>query len=152
MYPEIAVRELVANALIHQDFAISGTGPMVEIFPDRIEITNPGTPLIDTLRFIDEPPRSRNQALASLIRRVNICEERGSGVDKVVFQVELFQLPAPDFQVTATHTKAVLYASRSWRKWISRTASGLCQSARLSMLGIEQGHDEHHVTGAVRNQ
>jgi ATP-dependent DNA helicase RecG len=112
VYPEIAVRELVANALIHQDFTITGTGPTVEIFPDRIEITNPGTPLIDTLRFIDEPPRSRNEALASLMRRLNICEERGSGVDKVIFQVELFQLPAPDFQVTSTHTKAVLYAPK----------------------------------------
>jgi predicted HTH transcriptional regulator len=48
MYPEIAIRELVANAVIHQDFTLTGTGPMVEIFSDRIEITNPGTPLIDT--------------------------------------------------------------------------------------------------------
>ncbi len=112
MYPELAIRELVANALIHQDFTLTGTGPMVEIFPDRIEITNPGIPLIDTLRFIDEPPRSRNEALAALMRRMNICEERGSGIDKVIFQVELFQLPAPDFQVTSNHTKVVLYAPK----------------------------------------
>lgn len=112
MYPEIAIRELVANALIHQDFSLTGTGPTVEIFPDRIEITNPDPPPIDPLRFIDEPPRSRNEALASMMRRLNICEERGSGVDKVIFQVELFQLPAPDFQVTSTHTKAVLYAPK----------------------------------------
>ncbi|MRR13055.1 transcriptional regulator, partial [bacterium] len=45
MYPELAVRELVANALIHQDLFASGAGPMVEIFSDRIEITNPGEPL-----------------------------------------------------------------------------------------------------------
>jgi len=63
MYPEIAVRELVANAITHQDFASTGDSPMVEVFSDRIEITNPGTPLIDTLRFIDEPPQSRNEAL-----------------------------------------------------------------------------------------
>lgn len=112
MYPELAIRELVANALIHQDLSLTGTGPMVEIFPDRIEITNPGTPLIDTLRFIDEPPRSRNEALAALMRRMNICEERGSGIDKVIFQVELFQLPAPDFQVTSNHTKVILYAPK----------------------------------------
>ena len=62
VYPEIAIRELVANALIHQDFSLTGTGPMVEIFDDRIEITNPGTPLIDTLRFIDEPVGSKNSA------------------------------------------------------------------------------------------
>jgi ATP-dependent DNA helicase RecG len=110
MYPPLAIRELIANVLIHQDFALTGTGPMIEIFSDRIEITNPGVPLIDTLRFIDEPPRSRNEGLASIMRRLNICEERGSGIDKVIFQVEFFQLPAPDFQVTSSHTKAILYA------------------------------------------
>ena len=113
MYPELAIRELVANALIHQDFNMTGTGPMVEIFANRIEITNPGVPLIDTLRFIDEPPRSRNEALASLMRRMSICEERGSGIDKVVSQAELFQLPAPDFRVTPSHTVAVMFAARA---------------------------------------
>lgn len=112
MCPEIAIRELVANALIHQDFFITGTGPMVEIFTDRIEISNPGVPLINPLRFIDEPPLSRNEKLAAMMRRLNICEERGSGIDKVISQVELFQLPAPDFQVTSNHTKAILYASK----------------------------------------
>ena len=68
MYPELAVRELVANALIHQDFFVTGTGPMVEIFSDRIEITNPGEPLVDTQRFLDTPPKSRNEALASLLQ------------------------------------------------------------------------------------
>ncbi|MFH1335676.1 MAG: ATP-binding protein, partial [Candidatus Zixiibacteriota bacterium] len=52
-----------ANSLIHQDFNITGAGPMVEIFADRMEISNPGVPLIDTLRFIDEPPRSRNEII-----------------------------------------------------------------------------------------
>ena len=113
MYPELAIRELVANALIHQDLDITGTGPMVEIFANRIEITNPGVPLIDTLRFIDEPPRSRNEALASVMRRMNVCEERGSGIDKVVFQAELFQLPAPDFRATSCHTVAVMFAARA---------------------------------------
>lgn len=51
MFPEIAVRELVANMLIHQDFSVTGAGPMVEIFDGRIEITNPGSPLVETDRF-----------------------------------------------------------------------------------------------------
>jgi predicted HTH transcriptional regulator len=112
MYPELAVRELVVNALIHQDFFITGTGPMVEIFEDRIEITNPGAPLVDTQRFVDTPPKSRNEALASLMRRIGICEERGSGIDKVIFQVELFQLPAPLFEAPEGFTRAVLFAHR----------------------------------------
>lgn len=112
MYPEVAIRELMANALIHQDFSMTGTGPMVEIFSDRIEITNPGEPLIDTQRFLDAPPQSRNDRIASFLRRINICEERGSGIDKVIHWAEVFQLPAPDFSVTHQHTKAVLFAHK----------------------------------------
>jgi predicted HTH transcriptional regulator len=111
MYPEVAIRELVANALIHQDFSVGGDGPKVEIFEDRVEITNPGRPLIDTLRFVDEPPQSRNEHLAAMMRRMNICEERGSGIDKVLFEIELHQLPAPEFRVTDQHTVAILYAA-----------------------------------------
>ncbi|MDP2887114.1 MAG: ATP-binding protein [Ignavibacteria bacterium] len=113
MYPELAIRELVANALIHQDFLITGSGPMVEIFSDRIEISNPGHPIISTMRFIDYPPRSRNEILTAFMRRVNICEERGSGIDKVVFQAELFQLPPPAFLgETEDYLKVVLYAHK----------------------------------------
>lgn len=112
MFPELAVRELVANALIHQDFFVTGAGPMVEIFDDRIEITSPGEPLVDTQRFVDSPPRSRNEALASLMRRFRICEERGSGIDKVVAQVEVFQLPAPLFESPDGFTRAVLFAHK----------------------------------------
>ena len=112
MYPEAAIRELVANALIHQDFAVTGAGPMVEIFEGRMEITNPGEPLVDTMRFIDTPPRSRNEQLAAMMRRMNICEERGSGIDKVIEAVESFQLPAPNFTKPPGFTKATLFAHR----------------------------------------
>ncbi len=110
MYPEIVIRELVANAIIHQDFSETGTGPMIEIFDDRIEISNPGKPLIDTLRFIDHCPISRNEKVASFMRRMYICEERGSGIDKVINEVELYQLPAPDFIEYESHLKVVLYS------------------------------------------
>ena len=113
MFPEIAVRELVANALIHQDFLVRGTGPMVELFVDRIEITSPGEPLVDTDRFVDSPPRSRNEALAALMRRFRICEERGSGIDKVVEQVERFQLPAPLFEAPEGFTRVTMFALKS---------------------------------------
>jgi len=99
MYPELAVREVVANAIIHQNFFLQGTSPMIEIFDDRMEVTNPGTPLIETKRFIDSPPISRNEKLASFMRRIGVCEERGSGFDKIVYQTEYYQLPAPEIEV-----------------------------------------------------
>lgn len=110
MYPELSVRELVANAIIHQDLTLRGTGPMIEIFSDRMEITNPGVPLVKTERFLDSPPRSRNESLASFMRRIGVCEERGSGIDKVVSQTEYYQLPAPVIEVTEEHTRVILYS------------------------------------------
>jgi len=110
LYPEIALRELIANALIHQDFALSGTNPMIEIYDNRIEISNLGKPLIDILRLIDSQPKSRNEKLATLMRQMGICEERGSGIDKVINAVEVFQLPAPKFIEEDDFFKVILFA------------------------------------------
>jgi len=116
LYPEPAIRELVPNALIHQDFSITGTGPMIEIFSDRLEITNPGEPLVKTERFLDSPPLSRNETLASFMRRLGVCEERGSGVDKIVAETEQHQLPAPLFESPDGFTRAVLFTHRPLRQ------------------------------------
>jgi ATP-dependent DNA helicase RecG len=116
MYPKLAIRELVANAIIHQDFRERGTGPMIELYSDRIEITNPGKPLINTLRFVDHNPQSRNERLAHFMRRLNICEERGSGIDKVLFECEFFQLPAPKFIEGENYTRVILYSHKTLRQ------------------------------------
>ena len=112
MFPLLAVRELIVNAVIHQDFRLTGTSVMVELFSNRIEITNPGLPLVRTERFLDSPPKSRNEALASFMRRIGICEERGSGIDKVVLLTEAELLPAPIFETTDEHTRVTLLARR----------------------------------------
>ena len=116
MYPVLAIKELVANALIHQDFSVSGTSPTVEVFSNRIEITNPGYPLIDVLRFIDHAPQSRNEALAFLMRRLDFCEERGTGIDRVVEECEKYQLPAPNFIRGDNYTRVILYNPRPLRQ------------------------------------
>lgn len=113
MFPEIAVRELVANALIHQDFNVTGASVMIEIYSDRMEISSPGKPFIPPDRFIDEY-QSRNERLADLMRRFGICEEKGSGIDKVVQSAEVFQLPAPDFRVGERHTVAVMFSHKEF--------------------------------------
>lgn len=116
MYPEIAVRELVANAIIHQDLSLVGDSPLVEIFTDRVEFTNGGKSLIDPLRFADEPPQSRNERLAGFLHRIHVCEERGSGVDKILNAMELYQLPAPEFRVTQNHTVASLFSHKDFKE------------------------------------
>ena len=114
IYPDIALREIVANALIHQDFSITGTGPTIEIFEDRCEITNPGPSLIDITRIIDSPPKSRNENLAAFMRRIGVCEERGSGWDKIVSYCELYQLPAPKIDIYEENTKVTIFARQKY--------------------------------------
>ncbi len=111
MYPEIAIRELVANALIHQDLSVKGF-PMIEIFSDRIEISNPGNPLITPDRFIDSYI-SRNEKLADLMRRMGFCEEKGSGLDKVIFYNELYQLPPINVITDENRTRVTIYSYKS---------------------------------------
>ena len=113
MFPKQALRELIANALVHQDFETSGATVMVEMYADRVEVSNPGVPPIDVRRFIDEY-RSRNDRLADLMRRFGLCEEKGSGVDKVVSAAEVYQLPAPDFRVSNLRTTTVLFAHQEF--------------------------------------
>lgn len=111
MYPEIAIREMVANALIHQDFSVRGF-PMIEVFSDRIEISNPGIPLVTPERFIDAY-LSRNEKLADLMRRMGFCEEKGSGMDKVIFYNEIFQLPPINIVVSENRTNVSMYSYKS---------------------------------------
>ena len=112
--PEIMIRELVANALIHQDLYETGTSPLIEIYDDRIEISNPWTPMIETQRFLDHPPKSRNEELAWFMKRVHICEERWSGIDKTIFACEKFGLPAPEFDAWEAYTRVVIFKKKEF--------------------------------------
>jgi len=113
MFPEIAIRELVANALIHQDLEQPGGSVNIDIYDNRMEIGNPGTPTIELDRFIDEY-QSRNDRLADLMRRCRICEEKGSGIDKVILAVEAFQLPPPDIRAGTARTNIILFGHKDF--------------------------------------
>ena len=118
VYPEIALREIVANALIHQDFSITGAGPLIEIYDDRIEVSNPGglLPSKRLDRLIGTQPESRNEQLARAFRRYKICEERGSGLLKAGLQIELYGLPPIEFTAGPNHFKVTLYSPRTFAK------------------------------------
>lgn len=113
LVPEVVIRELVANALIHQDLTIGGSSAMIEIYSNRVEISNPGEPVVPVERFIDGY-QSRNERLADLMRRMGICEEKSSGIDKVIHSVEMYQLPAPDFRAGHRRTVVIIQGPRAF--------------------------------------
>lgn len=160
MFPRQALRELIANALVHQDFEVTGASVMVEMYADRVEVSNPGLPPIDVRRFIDEY-RSRNDRLADLMRRMGLCEEKGSGVDKVVGTAELYQLPAPDFRVSALRTTAVLFAHQDFVRMSKNDRVRACyqhccllyvSNQRMSNLSLRERFSLGETKGATVSQ
>ena len=116
VYPEIALRELIANALIHQDFSVRGSGPMIEIFENRIVISNPGKllPSKNIDRLIRTTPESRNEILAAAFRRYNICEERGSGLEKAVAAIEFYGLPPLKFEELENSFRVTMFSPKTF--------------------------------------
>lgn len=110
-FPEIAIRELLANIMIHQALEQRGTHPMVEIFSDRIEFSNAGAPLVPIERIVDTVPVSRNENIAGFMHKCGICEERGSGYDKIVDATSRNSMLAPKIEnQTNQFTKVILFA------------------------------------------
>lgn len=110
-FPEIAIRELLANTMVHQSLEQRGTNPMVEVFQDRVEFSNAGAPLVAVDRIIDTVPVSRNENMAGFMHKCGICEERGSGFDKVVTATSANAMLAPRVEnQNDQFTKVVLFA------------------------------------------
>ena len=82
--------------------------------------------MIDKDRFLDNPPKSRNEKVVSFLRRINICEERGTGFDKIVTESEKYQLPAPKIDEYKEHTKITLYAHLPYRKMLKEDKLRAC--------------------------
>ncbi len=114
VFSETSIRELITNAFIHQDFSVETAFITIEVYSDRVEISNPGEPKISVERFIDSHS-CRNPNMSDIMRRMGLCEELGSGIDKVINESELNGLPAPYFMNTPNHTTAIIYGPREFR-------------------------------------
>jgi len=112
-YPPLVLREAIANQIVHQDFSVIGSRPIIEIFDNRVEITNPGAPINEPNRLLDLPPISRNEELANLFKKMHLVESRGSGIDKMVITLELQNLPAPDISAKENNTVVTLFERKS---------------------------------------
>lgn len=108
-FPLLALREVLVNALIHQDIT-RREAPMVEIFKSRIEIISPGKARIPLLRFFGLSDKCPNPELASFMVKAKLCEGRGAGLYNAIIDCEktcrrppLFEaLPEPSEYVRVT--------------------------------------------------
>ena len=129
MFPEKAVREMLGNMIIHQDLTMRGAGPMMEIFDRRVEASNPGCLLVDVNRIIDTAPHSRNEAMASFLRIIRICEERGSGFDRMEEGMSALKIPAPKVETGDDFARTKLYWYANLNEWTKEDKIRTCYLA-----------------------
>ncbi|MCP4755488.1 MAG: AAA family ATPase, partial [Proteobacteria bacterium] len=97
--PELALREAIVNAVCHRDYFEKGANVMVEIYDDRLEITNPGG-LPKTLKVEDFGKKSvcRNSIIASLLLRTDYIEKMGTGINRIKEALKEANCPKPIFE------------------------------------------------------
>jgi len=112
--PDIALREAIVNAVCHRDYFKKGANVMIEIFDDRVEISNPGglTSGLDTKEFGTKSV-VRNPLIASLLNRADYIEQIGTGINRIKNSVKEHDQRNVEFyynkffNVTFTRTKKV---------------------------------------------
>ncbi|BBN56157.1 hypothetical protein TRE132_42820 [Pseudomonas chlororaphis subsp. aurantiaca] len=102
MYPQIACREALINAIVHRNYAIQGRGVEISIFSDRLEISSPGR-VLSTISLSDiiklkSAHESRNPLLARVLREIGYVREMGEGIRRIFDVMRSNALAEPDIQ------------------------------------------------------
>ncbi|MGC8496317.1 MAG: RNA-binding domain-containing protein [Candidatus Micrarchaeia archaeon] len=137
-YPAVALREVITNALGHRDYS-SMQPVLIEIFPDRLQVTNPGGLLYgQTLENFDRTPQHRNAVCYELLHDLGYGEGLGLGVKLIRLACRRQSLPDPEFYSLGNMFRVVLYNSRSTRK--VRPAEQLNERQKQALEYIKEHH------------
>ena len=154
-YPEEAVRELVANALMHREYnpLAHGVQVRVELFPDRLEVISPGG-LFGSLRpdmlGAETVTSSRNAVLGRLLEDIRlpdrnqmVCENRGTGLLAVSASLRTAGMEPTTMRYSLSEFRSILrrgaVLNESTEMWLSTLPlSGVTQRQRLCLAYLRR--------------
>ena len=102
--PLSVFKEAIINALSHRDYNEQGACITIEMFDDRVEITNPGTLLPAVARNFGRKSLSRNPLIFGLFTRMNLVEQIGSGIPRMRVEMLNAGLPEPIYETEGLFT------------------------------------------------
>ena len=110
-YPELAIREILVNAIGHADYSLSGMRILVGIYADRMEVQNPGMlPFGMTMEDLKAGvSKIRNRVIARVFREMGLMEEWGSGYKRVIHACQLGGYPEPDWEELGTVFRVIFH-------------------------------------------
>jgi predicted HTH transcriptional regulator len=110
-YPEVALREVLVNAVAHADYSLTGMRILVAVYSDRLEVQNPGMlPFGMTLEDLKAGvSRVRNRVIARVMRELGLVEEWGSGYRRIAEACRTGEYPVPEWQELGAVVRVVLW-------------------------------------------
>ena len=104
-FADVAIRELVANALAHRDYTLPGP-TITEVTREALVVSNPGglPEGVTTRNLLTAPPRARNPALADAFKRAGLVERTGRGINRAFVSQLALGRPAPDYSQSTSTT------------------------------------------------
>ena len=103
--PETVFKEAIINSLSHRDYYDKGAVTTIELFDDRVEISNPGglVSAISPAQF-GKRSHSRNPLIFGLFARMHMVEQIGSGIARMNDLMKAVDLPEPDYRTEGIFT------------------------------------------------
>lgn len=109
--PHLAIREALANTLVHRDYTTVSSRVQIDIYVDRIEFANPGRSLVPLNLIETAHPQTRNPLLMNYLRDLNITEHRGRGIRTIKTSLKAAGLAEPSFEHRHDWFVATIYSS-----------------------------------------
>jgi ATP-dependent DNA helicase RecG len=138
-YPEIALREILINALAHADYSIPGSTIQIAIFDDRLEVQNPGMlPFGFTMDDLKAGvSRVRNRVIAKVFHELKLMEEWGSGYKRVIEECRNNGYPEPEWTELGTFIKVAFTPhTKTSQKTISVQSSEELSEREIKILNF----------------
>ena len=152
-FADAAIRELVANALVHRDYALVGP-TIVEVTQDGLIVSNPGglPEGVTTRNLLTTPPRPRNPALADAFKRAGLVERTGRGVNRAFASQLAIGRPAPDYSRSITNAVVARVragpADRELATFIAEARFGGQEFTLQDLLTLHEVRLERRITSA----
>ena len=131
--PPEAIREVIANAVFHRNYQNKGN-IQVAIYPNRLEVTSPGGLMynLSVDKIKNGISQIRNEAIASAFRYMNIVEEWGSGIPRIITLCKEYGLEEPEFIDLETAFRVNIFRKTASDK--HKTANNITEKLFIDLI------------------
>lgn len=153
--PERALRESIANAVAHRSYENAGTAIRIDIHPNHVKIISPGTlPEPVTIEHIRDQQAARNDRLLGALRRLNLAEDQGKGIDRIEDDMAANLLGAPEFGTDSSFFWVTLplggVVTARERAWVQSLTGEGSLDPRSALVLVEVARAGATTNGRVR--